>query len=242
MLRLRSLLFSILMFISVIPFATLGLLMFPFPFEKRYPILTTWQRLVTFFAKVVCGIHYRIEGQEHMQGLKSAVAVSNHQSMWETMAFFQIFPYMCFVLKRELLNIPFFGWTLRLIKPIGVDRTAGKKALDQVIKQGKKILEDGRWVVVFPEGHRMSPEKLGDMKPGGVFLAVQTGQPIVPVVHNAGLFWPRRAFIKKPGTITVIIGAPIATTGKSASAVMKEVNAWMQSQYARLQMQHGEHP
>ncbi len=234
MLYLRSLLFSLCMFISVIPFATLGLLTFPLPFTWRYPILTTWQRLTVFYAKVICGIHYRVEGLEHIKGLKSAVAISNHQSTWETLAFFQIFPHMCFVLKRELLRIPFFGWSLSLLNPIGIDRAAAKKALDQLIKQGKQILEEDRWVVIFPEGHRMPPEKLGDMKPGGIFLAVKSGCPVVPVVHNAGYYWPRRAFIKKPGIITVVIGEPILTEGKSASLVTKEVEAWMQTHYARL--------
>lgn len=230
----RSLLFAILMYTVLLPFALFGWLTYLLPFSWRYLILTTWQRSTVFFAKVVCGIDYQLEGFENIRQLSSAVIISNHQSTWETMAFFQLFPRVCFVLKRELLRIPFFGWSLSALNPIGINRASAKKALEQVIKQGKPMLADGRWVVIFPEGHRMPVGTLGDLKPGGVFLAVQSGQPIVPVIHDAGKYWPRRQFLKTPGTITVRVGQPIETAGKSASEVAKEVNAWMQREYAVL--------
>lgn len=231
LIRGRSLLFMLLMYLALIPFCTLGLLTLCLPFRWRYAILTQWQRFTVFLAKIICGIHYHIQGLEHTQALRAAVVISNHQSTWETLAFFQFFPQACFVLKQELLRIPFFGWTLRLLNPIAIDRAAGKQALNEVIKQGRVLLAKGRWVIIFPEGHRMPKGTLGEMKPGGIFLATQTGTPVIPVVHNAGHYWPRRAFTKTPGTIEVIIGKPIPTEGRSASEVMKEVRAWMEQHF-----------
>jgi 1-acyl-sn-glycerol-3-phosphate acyltransferase len=161
--------------------------------------------------------------------------LSKHQSAWETLAFQEIFPPFVFILKRELLWIPLFGWGLALLKPIAIDRDAGRRALDQVVSQGRARLEQGIWVVVFPEGTRVAPGHRRRYKSGGAALAAETGYPVVPVAHNAGVFWPKRSFIKKPGTIRVVIGPPIPTKGKSADEVLDQAEEWIEQTMARLE-------
>lgn len=133
-------------------------------------------------------------------------------------------------MKKELLSVPFFGWATRLMEPIALDRKAGRKAVDQLIEQGRDRLEKGRWVMIFPEGTRIPPGKKGRYKIGGASLAEATGYPVIPVAHNSGEYWPRRGFIKKPGTIQVRIGKPIETTNKTAQQILQEAEAWIEAQ------------
>lgn len=186
-----------------------------------------------FLLRVICGIKYRILGAEHIPKTPSIV-LSKHQSAWETLAFQKIFPPQVWVLKKELLRIPFFGWGLAMTSPIAIDRSSGKAALEQVVEQGMDRLKQGFWVVIFPEGTRIAPGKKGKYRIGGAWLATHTNVQVVPVAHNAGEFWGRNSFIKRPGTITVSIGAPIDPTGMEAGELNAKVEAWIEAEVNRI--------
>jgi 1-acyl-sn-glycerol-3-phosphate acyltransferase len=224
---LRSLLFNLVMFSTVIVYAPLAALTFPLPPLVRYRFTSQWARFQIWLLGALCGLRYRVEGREHLPRHGSAVVLAKHQSSWETLAFQQIFPPQVWVLKRELLWVPFFGWGLAVLEPIAIDRGAGRKAVQQIIDQGRQRLDSGRWVVVFPEGTRMAAGQHKRFGVGGAALAAGTGYPVVPVAHNAGLYWPRRGFLKKPGVIRVVIGPLIHTRGKSAEEINREAEAWI---------------
>lgn len=208
MLYVRSILFTIIFFLTA-PFCALFALLFCWlPYQKRYPFFIIWQRSMTWLAAKLCHIHYEVKGVENLP-LQPYIVASNHQSTWETLAFFVIFPDICFVLKKELLQIPLFGWALNFLEPIAIDRSKQTAAREQVILQGKERLKRHRTVVIFPEGKRMPADQPGPFRSGAAALAKAAGVPLVPVSHNAGKYWPRRGWIKHPGTITVHIGKPI---------------------------------
>ena len=233
MLFLRSLLFFLLQVVLTVPFGLAILFLFFLPPLPRYRAITLWGRMVIWLARVVLGIRYRVEGLEHLPETP-CVVLSKHQSAWETIAFQQIFPPVSFVLKKNLLRIPFFGWGLALFSPIAIDRAAIREAMKQVEVQGKERLKSGFWVLVFPEGTRMSPGEKGNYQVGGAWLATKAGVPVLPVAHNAGRCWPKNAFIKRPGLITVVIGQPIATEGRKATQVLAETEAWIENTMSRL--------
>lgn len=186
-----------------------------------------------FLLRVTCGINYRVLGAEHIPKTPSIV-LSKHQSAWETLAFQKIFPPQVWVLKKELLRIPFFGWGLAMTSPIAIDRNTGKAALEQVVEQGMDRLKQGFWVVIFPEGTRIAPGKKGKYRIGGAWLATHTNVQVVPVAHNAGEFWGRNSYIKRPGTITVSIGAPIDPTGMEAGELNAKVEEWIEAEVSRI--------
>ena len=224
---LRSILFLLLQIILTIPFGLLALFLLPLPRLPRYRFITLWGRMVIFLARWVLGIRHRVVGLEHLPKVPS-VLLSKHQSAWETIAFQQIFPPLSFVLKKNLLHIPFFGWGLALFSPIAIDRGAGREALKQIEAQGRERLKQGFWVLVFPEGTRMASGEKGNYQIGGPWVAVKAGVPVVPVAHNAGRFWPKNAFIKHPGEITVVIGPTIPTAGRKVGEVLAETEAWIE--------------
>jgi 1-acyl-sn-glycerol-3-phosphate acyltransferase len=234
MMLLRSVAYNLFMWASVLVYAPLMLLTAPLPFVWRYRLISAWARFHVWLARGWLGIKYHVEGREHIPH-GAAIIMSKHQSTWETLALTAIFPPLTFILKRELMWIPLFGWAIRLINPIAIDRGAGRDALDQIVRQGRARLEDGIWIVVFPEGTRVAPGQRRPYKKGGAVLAAETGYPVVPVAHNAGTFWPRRSVVKKPGTIRVVIGAPIVTRGKSAAQVLSQVEDWIEHTTARLE-------
>jgi 1-acyl-sn-glycerol-3-phosphate acyltransferase len=231
----RSLLFNAVMFGSVTIYALLSLLTWPFPSLIRYRFISQWARFHIWLLDALCGLHYQVEGKEHLPRDRTAVVLSKHQSSWETLAFQQIFPPQVWVLKRELLLVPFFGWGLALLDPIAIDRSAGRKAIQQIIDQGQQRLESGRWVVVFPEGTRMAAGQQRRFGIGGAALAAATGHPVVPVAHNAGHYWPRRGFLKKPGIIHVVIGPVIESHGKTAEEINRLAETWISETMARLE-------
>jgi len=235
---LRSLLFNIVMFSSVLIYAPLSLLTYPFPPVTRYRFISQWSRFHMWLLARLCGLEYRVEGLENLPRGTSAIALVKHQSSWETLALQIILPPQVWVLKHELLWVPFFGWGLALLQPIAIDRGAGRRAVQQIIDQGRQRLQTGRWVVVFPEGTRVAPGQQRRFGIGGAALASATGYPVVPIAHNAGHFWPRRGFLKKPGTVQVVIGAPIDSRGRTAEAINSQVEQWMRETMARL----GDHP
>jgi 1-acyl-sn-glycerol-3-phosphate acyltransferase len=161
--------------------------------------------------------------------------MAKHQSAWETLALRGLLPNgQCWILKQELLRVPVFGWALASMRPIAIDRNAGTKAIKQVIAEGTAALSEGRWVVVFPEGTRVAPGERGKYNIGGAMLAERSGYPIVPIAHNAGVFWRRRALVKYPGTIDLVVGPLIATEGRRATAIIADVENWIESKVASL--------
>ena len=216
---LRSSLFALALLLITPPYAVIALATFPLPRMMRYRIISGWSRLVVLLAKVVLGIDWKVEGWGNLPS-RPAVILSKHQSAWETLAFQAIFPPQVLVLKRELLWIPFFGWGLALMSPIAIDRSRGFTALRSMARRGRERLEQGFWIVVFPEGTRVAPGERRDYQLGGAWLAAASGAPIVPVAHNAGLVWPRNAFLKRPGTVTVRIGPPIDTVNRDPKAII----------------------
>lgn len=233
MVWLRSLLYTIGLVLFTPVFSILAMAAFAFHPLVRSRIISGWARTMLWWARVTCGLDYRVVGVENIPA-GPAVILSKHQSAWETMAFQRIFPPVVWVLKRELLRIPFFGWGLAMTSPIAIDRAAGKDALRQVAEQGKARLALGFWVVIYPEGTRVKPGVKGKYNGGGAFLAVQASAPVVPVAHNAGEFWGKNAFLKYPGTITVSIGRPIATQGMKASVLNALVEEWIEQEMQRI--------
>jgi 1-acyl-sn-glycerol-3-phosphate acyltransferase len=230
---LRSVLFALALVVVTPPYALLALASFPLPRMARYRLISAWSRLVIWLAWLLCGIRWRVEGRRHLPD-EPAVILSQHQSAWETLAFQEIFPPQVLVLKRELLWIPFFGWGLALMSPIAINRSRGMAALREMARQGRERLAQGFWVVIFPEGTRVAPGERHDYQQGGAWLAAQCGVPVVPVAHNAGRLWPRNAFLKRAGTVTVRIGPPIPTAGRDAKEVNAETRAWIEGQQQSL--------
>lgn len=228
---LRSFVFFILQCCSTVFFGILAVFLMPFPYKVRYYVITLWSKFIIYIAKVICGIKYEINGIEHLK-TKAAILLSNHQSAWETLFLQTILPYQTWVLKKELLFIPFFGWGLWAIEPIAINRKRSS-SLKQLVEQGKDKLEKDRWVVLFPEGSRMPAGKLGKFSKAGALLSIESKRPLVPMAHNAGKFWPRKAFLKQPGIIKVNIGPAITPEGKSIDELYKQSKDWIEEHLPR---------
>ncbi|TLY72190.1 MAG: 1-acyl-sn-glycerol-3-phosphate acyltransferase [Gammaproteobacteria bacterium] len=211
-------------FLYAIPFAIICLFL---PFPRRFALARVWAASALWVLKWSCGLDYRIEGAALPAGCH--VALWKHSSSWETMAMMVVFPRQVWVLKRELLWIPMVGLALRQMHAIAIDRTAGHSAVAQVIEQGKQRLDEGDWIVIFPEGTRMAAGETRRYGVSGTLLAIETGRLIVPVAHNAGFYWPRRGVMKKPGTVRVVIGSPVATAGREVRELNEEIQAWVEA-------------
>lgn len=229
MTALRSSLFAAALLLLTPPYAVLALATFALPRLTRYRLITGWSRAVMFLARSIVGIHWRVEGRENLPG-RPAVILSKHQSAWETIAFQIIFPPQVQVLKRELLWIPFFGWGLALMSPIAINRARGSAALRAMARLGRARLAQGFSIIVFPEGTRVAPGERRRYQPGGAWLAAATGAPVVPVAHNAGLYWPRNGFLKRPGTVTVRIGPSIDSANRDAETLNALAEQWIEEQ------------
>lgn len=234
MAAIRSGLFLLFMIITVIPYAFACLLWAPLPLRWRYRLTIGWPRLAIWGAKTIAGIRWQIKGRENLPDTP-VVVLSKHQSAWETLFLPAYMPQeVCFVYKKELHRVPFFGWGLALLRMIPIDRSKGRDAFEQVVRLGQRRLDEGRWPLLFPEGTRIAPGKAGRYKMGGALLAVRTGAPVVPIAHNAGECWPKNSFIKKPGMVTVSIGPAIDTTGLDAEEVNRRVQDWIENEMRRL--------
>jgi len=243
--RLRSLLYAVFLAVTVIPYAFACLVWSPLPLVWRYRLTVGWPRLAVWGAKVICGIRWQIIGAENLPAGKNspAILLSKHQSAWETLFLSAYLPrQICFVYKKELHWVPFFGWGLALLRMVPIDRSKGKNALEQILRLGQQRLDEGRWPLLFPEGTRMPPGKMGRFKSGGVALAAHTRAPVIPIAHNAGRCWPRNTFIKRAGLITVSIGPPIATEGKRADVINQQVRDWIAQEMQRLESNSLPHP
>lgn len=230
---LRSLLFYLGLVPLTVLFSLIGIAILPLPRTWRYAVITRWSVLTIAWLELACGLDWRVQGREHIPA-SPGVILCKHQSAWETIALQLIFPRQSQVVKRELLHVPFFGWGLASLNPIAIDRKAGAKALRAVLAAGAARIRAGWWVLLFPEGTRVPAGGRGRYTQTGAALALECGVPVVPVAHNAGVFWARNALTKHAGTIDVVIGPPIETSGKSAKTVTREAEAWIEETCARL--------
>lgn len=234
MLALRSALFLLFQVVTVVPYAIGCLLVAPLPRRLRYRYTVGWPRLVILAARVLVGIRWQVIGASRLPD-GPAILLSKHQSTWETLFLASWMPReLCYVFKRELLFLPFFGWGIALLDMIHIDRKRGADAFEQLVSQGSRKLAEGRWIIIFPEGTRTPAGSQGRYKSGGARLAVRTGAPIVPIAVNSGECWPRRAFVLRPGLITVSIGPTIPAAGRGADEVNAEVEGWIESEMRRL--------
>jgi 1-acyl-sn-glycerol-3-phosphate acyltransferase len=226
---MRSALFALALVLLTPPYSAIALMTVFLPRHTRWRIISGWSRCVIWLSARILGLDYRVEGLSNLTD-RPAIILSKHQSAWETLAFQLIFPPQVHVLKKELLWIPFFGWGLALMSPIAIDRGRGMRSLRQMATKGADRLAQGFWIVVFPEGTRVRPGVTGEYRTGGAWLAVRTGAPVIPVAHNAGVYWGRNAFIKRPGVIRVVIGKPIEIQGQSPEVLNESVKAWIENE------------
>jgi 1-acyl-sn-glycerol-3-phosphate acyltransferase len=231
---LRSALFVLFQLVTVVPYALCCLAIAPLPLHLRYRFTAGWPRMVIWAARVLCGIRWEVRGWENLPD-GPAVLLSKHQSTWETFFYVSHMPReLCFVFKRELLWVPFFGWGIGLLRMIHIDRSQGRDAFESVVRQGQRKLDEGRWIIMFPEGTRTRVGSKGKYKSGGARLAIRTSAPAVPIAVNSGECWPKTRFAKTPGTIIVSIGPPIPTAGREPDAVNAEVERWIETEMRRL--------
>ena len=208
-------------------FSFVGIAILPLPRKLRYSTITTWSKLAIWWLKTTCSLDFEVKGQENIPS-QSGVILCKHQSAWETIALQLIFPRQSQVVKKELLLVPFFGWGLACLNPIAIDRGAGPKSLKTVLRGGRTRINQGWWVLIFPEGTRVKPSQKGRYTQTGAALAVQNNCPLVPVAHNAGFFWGKNQFTKKPGTIKVVVGKPIDLQGKTTKELTQEAEKWIE--------------
>jgi len=235
---IRSSLFTIFLLVFTPIWSVLCMLAFPFlnP-ENRYRFIGLWNKVVIQVLKHLCGIHFEIRGMENIQAVldQPVVVLSKHQSAYETIAYIALLPkQLCFVFKRELLWIPFFGWALALLKMIHINRASKETAALSVASQGRKRLSEGKWILMFPEGTRTPVGSHKPYRKGGARLASATGATVVPIAHNAGRFWPRNSFMKYPGTVIFSIGPAIASAGKSGDQLHQEVETWIEAEMRKI--------
>jgi 1-acyl-sn-glycerol-3-phosphate acyltransferase len=228
MLFLRSSLFFIGQLITAPIFTLIALLAWPVHPILRNQLISGWARSMIWWLRVTCNVRHEISGMENIPDMP-CIILAKHQSTWETFAFQAIFPTQVYVLKRELLWIPIFGWGLAMTSPIAINRASGREALKQLVSKGQARLAQGLWVVIFPEGTRMRPHQQGKYHIGGAWLACQTKTPVLPVAHNAGHCWPK-GFIKQAGVIKLHIGPAIATADLKADALNLKVEQWIEAQ------------
>jgi len=230
---MRFLVFNILSWVGVVIWAPLLLLTGLFSHNAAYAIGRSWCVMVAILVRLICGLRYRVEGKANFPE-DTSVFLIKHSSAFETFMQLVEFPRACWVLKRELLYVPFFGWSLWMLKGIGINRGARGLAVKQVIEQGRERLEQGICVSIFPEGTRMPAGETRRYGLSGVLLAQNTGRKIVPIAHNAGYHWPRRGFAVIPGEVVFVIGEPIDPTGRDPRELNAEIQTWIEAQVQQI--------
>jgi 1-acyl-sn-glycerol-3-phosphate acyltransferase len=193
-----------------------------------------WNRFTVWWFSFCCGVNIEVRGADNVSG-QPVLILANHQSAWETYFLQLYFRPVTTVLKRELFRIPAFGWALRLMRPIAIDRSSPREALRQMMRQGQARLSDGMSVLIFPEGSRKLPGAKTKYARGGAGIAIAAGVDVVPIAHNAGSHWPARSFTKQPGTIVVSIGQAINTEGKSAAEITSAAQQWIEAELESIQ-------
>jgi 1-acyl-sn-glycerol-3-phosphate acyltransferase len=236
---LRSTLHMAFMFVTVIPYTLLILLarLLGAKGNVRYGFAQKWLTLSIDAARVIMGIRYQVQGQENLPvgETSPAILLVKHQSTYETFLMPAIMPHpLAYVFKKELLYVPFFGWSIGSLDMIHIDRSQRAKAFAKVVEQGQALLDRGVWVIMFPEGTRIPRGECGSYKTGGTRLAIATGAPVIPIAVTSAKCWPRKAFIKTPGVVDVSIGKPIPSVGRDADELMREVEAWIEAEMHRL--------
>lgn len=236
MLILRAILFSTFQIVALCIWAILFVIIGPFlPYGPRYYFAMRWSAMCVWAARAILGIRYQVNGLEHLPD-GPAILLSKHESAWETMFYPSFFKRpLCFVFKRELLWIPFFGWGIALLRMIAINRSQGASAFQEILTKGNDVLhQQNRWMVFFPEGTRVLPGRHVRFKTGGTRLAVAANVPVIPIAMNSGDVWPRKSFIKKPGLITVSIGPPLLPENEDATTLMAKVEDWIQKEMQRI--------
>jgi 1-acyl-sn-glycerol-3-phosphate acyltransferase len=235
---LRSVLHALWMLVTVVPW---GIWMCVASLwrsgEQLYWMAARWLGWAVHGARVICGVRWRVTGMENLPQGKTAPAILlvKHQSTLETFLMPVLMPHpLAYVFKKELLYVPFFGWAMGRLDMIHIDRSQRAQAFNKVVEQGKKLLAQGIWVIMFPEGTRIPRGQKGVYKTGGTRLAVETGAPVIPVAVSSAKCWPRKAFVKHPGVVDVVIGKPIPSQGREPEELMREVEAWIEGEMHRL--------
>jgi 1-acyl-sn-glycerol-3-phosphate acyltransferase len=235
---LRSVLHLLFMAVTVVPWALAVVIAAPFLSSNRvYWMCARWLKLSVDAGTVILGIRNKVIGYENLPVGTTAPAVLlvKHQSLWETFSMAALMPHpLAFVFKKELLKVPFFGWAMGRMDMIHIDRADGARAFVKVVQQGQRLLDQGTWVIMFPEGTRIARGEKGVYKTGGTRLAIRTGAPVIPIAVTSAKCWPRKAFIKKPGTVEFSIGKPIPSAGREADELMQEVEDWIEGEMHRL--------
>lgn len=231
---LRSLLFSIYSIVSIFLYSFIVTFLLLFPLKYRIIAIKFYISAYFYFLKLICHIDVVVEGRENIPIHRNGIILCKHQSTLETFYIPPMFNIPVMIAKRELLWIPFFGWGLAASEPIAIDRKNKSSAMQQILQKGKAALDAGRWVMMFPEGTRTAPGTVGHYKLGGARLAAATGYPILPIAHNAGYFWPRRKFIKRPGTVKVVIGPLIESKDQSAEVLLERTKAWIEETMLKI--------
>jgi 1-acyl-sn-glycerol-3-phosphate acyltransferase len=230
---LRSIVLLACMVASTVPYACLVIACFWMPYERRYELVRGWARLQFAAARVLCGLDYVVEGRERIPP-GCHISMWRHSSAWETLAQLLIFPPQAWVLKREILWIPFVGWATWLMRPIAIDRSARSAAVAQVVEQGTARLRAGLWVLIYPEGTRVAVGERRRYGISGALLGAAAACKIVPVAHDAGRYWARRGLLKRRGTIRVVIGPPIECAGREPRDILEQARAWIDGKTAEL--------
>ena len=233
--QIRSALFVLFMALSVVPWATVVVVLSPFvPGRIVYRMCARWLTTSIWAARVICGVRWRIRGSENLPSTP-VVLCPKHQSTWETFAFPGLMPHpLCYVFKRELLYIPFFGWAMARMDMIHIDRGRRSQAWRLVLEQGRRFMGKGHWVIMFPEGTRAARGGRGDYKDGATRLAIECGVPVLPVAVTSARCWPRKSFVLRPGVIDISIGRPIPSAGRKSAEMMSEVEGWIEAEMQRL--------
>jgi 1-acyl-sn-glycerol-3-phosphate acyltransferase len=234
---IRSALFYLWMGVTVVPWALV--LMFVSLFASREMVwrcAVSWFRVVLLGCRFILGIRVRVQGLENLPRDGAAVLLSKHQSTLETLLIPTLVPHpLAFVFKRELLRIPFFGWSMARLNMIHIDRESRAASMKSIISQGSALLAQGTWVIMFPEGTRVAPGERGTYQTAGTRLAVESGVPVVPIAVTAGKCWPRAVLDKRAGTVDVCFGKPIPSAGAEPRALMREVEGWIEAQMQQLE-------
>lgn len=236
MTALRSAVFLLGALVITVPFGVLVPLGRLFGSEPPFTLARAYTQVMLKWVEASCGITYQVRGWEHVPRFP-VIIMSKHQSAWETIFIESAFPSQCWIVKKELLWLPFVGWGLMAIRAIAIDRSSGSTAREQIVQQGAQRLKEGHWVTIFPEGTRIAPGKTGRYGIGGALLATRTGTPILPIAHNAGEYWGRYSFRKRAGVVKVVIGPLIETAGRDVISVNNEVQNWIEGEMRTISPQ-----
>lgn len=230
---IRSLLYAAGQALLSVPFAIAALLALVVPYRWRYALVSRWTHINLWWLAKTCRLDHVVEGLENVPE-EPTIIFCKHESAWETLALQRYFTPQVWVIKRELLWIPFFGWGLATLRPIAIDRSSSRTAMAQILSQGRARLDEGCWVVIFPEGTRVAPGERRRYRQGGALLAMETGRPVLPIAHDAGDYWPRNGFIKRPGTIRLVIGPLVSSAGRTTGEINDAAEAWIEGTVAAL--------